>query len=124
MMRRHIRHISHIFQEFFYTKHITRSEARAAVASSVWYITRHLGNRAIKTNDFDNEPDGLKAPTEIRCLLLRQKLFTVIVLVTLGTSEHDLALGPGSVRDLSLPDIVNSLVCFVVFLNPIPLYEY
>ena len=32
-MRKHIRHMSHIFKEFSYTKHITRSEARAAVAS-------------------------------------------------------------------------------------------
>ena len=32
-MKKYIRHMSHIFQDFSYTKHITRSEARAAVAS-------------------------------------------------------------------------------------------
>ena len=32
-MRKHIRHMSHIFQDFSYTKHITRSKARAAMAS-------------------------------------------------------------------------------------------
>jgi len=32
-MRKHIRHMSHIFKDFSYIKHIARSEARAAVAS-------------------------------------------------------------------------------------------
>ena len=32
-MKRHIRHMSHISQDFSYTKHITRSEVRAVVAS-------------------------------------------------------------------------------------------
>ena len=32
-MRKYIRHMSHISQDFSYTKHITRSEARTAVAS-------------------------------------------------------------------------------------------
>jgi len=32
-MRKHIRHMSHISQKISYTKHIARSEARAAVAS-------------------------------------------------------------------------------------------
>jgi len=35
-MRKHIRHMSHISQDFSYTKHITRSEARAAMASNVF----------------------------------------------------------------------------------------
>ena len=33
VMRKHIRYMSHISQDFSYTKHITRSEVRAAVAS-------------------------------------------------------------------------------------------
>jgi hypothetical protein len=32
-MRKHIRHMSHISQDFSYIKHITHSEAQAAVAS-------------------------------------------------------------------------------------------
>jgi len=33
-MRKHITHMSHISQDFSYTKHITRSEARAAASTS------------------------------------------------------------------------------------------
>jgi len=44
-MRKHIRHTSHISQNFSYTKHITRSEARVAVASE------HEGTRLKVTLD-------------------------------------------------------------------------
>ena len=37
-MKKHIRHMNHISQDFSYTKHITRSEARAAMASFVWFL--------------------------------------------------------------------------------------
>ena len=36
-MRKYIRHMSHISQDFFYIKHITCIEARATVASNLWW---------------------------------------------------------------------------------------
>ena len=46
-MRKYIRHMSHISQDFSYTKHITCSEARGAVTSSVSLADHVLCNSHI-----------------------------------------------------------------------------